>query len=158
MKNHSANQLIQTCDTELNNISNYISKNKTNILVQYLIKYATIKACGTIEASLKVIIGDFVEISSSQHIKNYINITVRSKTLNPKYPQIVELLNKFEKCWADNLKNKITPKIISENDSLVTNRNNFAHGDTNTTPSIQDIKNYYNSAKTLLKALEGVLK
>lgn len=154
--------LISDCKTELNEIEILINSAPLDPKVQYLTMYSLIKSCGTVEHVFKSVIADFFSKISVSQIQNYLELTVRDSSTNPKYNQICTMLKKFDDQWATAFKAAVnvhpdSHRLMSSIDSLVTNRNQFAHGK-NPTVSFKSIKDYFDDAIIVLKILDACVK
>ena len=162
-------QMLNDCNAELNDIDAKIKAlaalDKTK---QYLTNYALMKVCGTVEFVYRSIIADFFAKLACSQIDNYLEQTVRSNSRGAKYETMRSLLGKFDGNWSENFKdlvllhidangNKDGQKLISSSNSLVTNRNLFAHGKT-PTASFASIVSYYMDVVILINILDSVVK
>ena len=154
--------LLQDCDEELNDIDKKISLlnpfDKTRI---YLTQYALIKACGTLEYACKSIVADYFDHSSITQIHTYLEKTVRNNSMSATYENMCGLLKKFDEEWQKAFKDSVSKrtdgkKIISSANSLVTNRNLFAHGKP-PIATFNEICGYYNDTKQLINELDAVI-
>ncbi len=161
MKNSEVSNLMDDCRRELEQIETLIlSGALTFQIVKYLTSYALIKSCGTIEYAYKTIIAD-VYSGISPQINKFIEIKVRNNSSNPSWESICNSVNEFDSQWVLDLKTKLEENTHGEQikrslSSLVTNRNNFAHGK-GFTASFSDIKSYFKDASEIIVMLDEII-
>lgn len=161
MKKYLKKQL-KDCQEELNTINRIMPRNPLDSSVYFFTMYALVKACGTIEYVFKAIISDFFNKSKIKQIKYYIAKSIRESSNNPSYSKICEILEKFDKTWNNDFKSNINilpdkDKLITSLNSLVNNRNEFAHGN-NPTVSFSSICSYYQDAIKIINILDKSIK
>ena len=163
MNNLEVEKILESCDNELNRIENILNElGGTHEITPFINKYSVIKSCGTIEVSYKALIADFCTLNGISQIKKFINTKVRKNSSNPKYRTIVNMLAEFDENWSSNFKNKMQAdsnydRIIMSIDSLVSARNEFAHGG-NPSISFNDVKNYFSDAKFVIHTLDKIIQ
>lgn len=163
MNNAEATRLISECETDLNRIEKIIEGlGPMSNVVPYLTKYAIIKSCGSIEQSFKTIVADYCSRHQSNQIKNYIDITFRESSMNPKFENICGVLKQFDPQW--NLRFKSTVKALTNSSkvklslkSLNESRNEFAHGG-NPTASFSGIKDYFLDSVAIITVLDDIFQ
>jgi len=161
MKKYLRKQL-NDCQKELNTIKRIIPRDPLNTSVYFLTLYSLVKTCGTIEYVFKAIISDFFDKSKIKQIKYYIAKSIRESSANPRYSKICETLEKFDETWNNDFKANINilpdkNKLISSLNSLVNDRNEFAHGK-NPTVSFSSICSYYQDAIKIINILDKSIK
>jgi hypothetical protein len=160
MNNKRATDLIDDCKTDLERISILIEVlGSTNRAVPFLTKYAIIKVCGTLEQCFKTIICDYASNNQSQHVKNFIDISFRESSINPSIEKIHESLKKFNITWRDSFKSSLNTNVDKERitdsiKSLNNARNVFAHGG-NPQTTFNDVENYFEDAKIIIKYIDN---
>ena len=154
--------MLGECDKELADIEQRIKKlsafDKEKL---YLTNYALIKACGTVEFIYRSIVADYFSKLNSDKIDKYIDTNIRSGSMSATYDNMSRLLGKFDDNWKKNFQNNVNQrgdknKLISDSESLVTNRHSFAHGKT-PSATFSDIKRYYSSVVILIRILDKVV-
>lgn len=162
MNNGNAKSQLELCDEELRQIGFLIGMTgSTGTLVKYLTKYTLIRACGAIEFSYKTIIADYDQDSHNDQIRNFLQSRVREGSSNPSLRNIIQTLQSFDDNWKKSFKNKLaahedSARIRSSIQSLVTLRNEFAHGGS-PSASFQSIAGYYADGKALIAILDSVV-
>ena len=162
MNNTAVEKILTDCADELAKIEAIqVGDPKKFIdVVEYLNKYALIKACGTIEFAFKKIILDVLAPRSPQ-IETWLESTFRKQGLGPRIDIIIRNLGKFDGEWQHTFKKafKHMPdkaRIENSLNSLVNNRNMFAHGGT-VTITLQNVQEYFNHASEALKLLDRIV-
>lgn len=150
---------LDDCAAELQKIKKRIDKDQFDEMVQFLQRYAIIKACGTIETVVKNMIANHVDAGTSQELQNYIAGRVRDSSTNPTTGNISGLLGEFSsRTWKVNFDAKVAQhgaEKVSLN-SLVQLRNDFAHGRSPNT-TINTIIRYYDHARVIITLVEETL-
>lgn len=154
MNNTESMRILSDCCDELNEIKEIISGfDRGNKAVDYINKYAIIRATGSIEFAFKKIIADKVEDGCHDQIKNFIKRKIRESAHNPKLGTIENVLTDFDPKWQK----KFNEKISLENKfaldesltKLVTERNSFAHGRDAHIGIDEIIENYKNGQRVI---------
>ena len=148
---------LDDCSRELQIIETHINNDKFNSLNPFLISYAVVKACGSIEVVYKNLIVDIIAVGSTTEAKNYLEKNIRDSSSNPTTGNIQRLLQDLNSTWAQQFEAQITGKDEKGSlSSLVSLRNDFAHG-RSVTASIGNVKQYFEDAKTVLTWLESIV-
>lgn len=150
--------VLDDCINELDILKRWIDSNKFDTNVRFLVAYAVIKSCGTIEAVFKQMLYDqLVAGGANDEAKNHFTKHIIDASFNPSCGQITRLL-----CAINSLKNNdfelLTKGTTEKGDlnSLVELRNTFAHGNA-ISASIDIVIRYYNSGIWILQKLDSVL-
>lgn len=143
---------------ELVQIKKWINRHPQDIFTKYLTSYATIKACARIEVLVKEIIYEFLIKDGSTYAQTFVNHYVVDSPDNPSTHKIARFLDAFSREMKIQFEEKLkkTDNIKSDLNSLVTLRNDFAHG-RDMTSSIDTIIKYYTSAIKVVILLQEVL-
>lgn len=148
---------LDDCSRELQIIETHINNDKFNSLNPFLISYAVVKACGSIEVVYKNLIVDIIAVGSTTEAKNYLEKNIRDSSSNPTTGNIQRLLQDLNSTWAQQFEAQTKGKDEKGSlSSLVGLRNDFAHG-RSVTASIGNVKQYFEDAKTVLTWLEGIV-
>ncbi|UUX35216.1 HEPN domain-containing protein [Fundicoccus culcitae] len=148
--------LFKDVDTELEQIKIWINKNKFDKKTKYLISYSTIRACGVIEQCYKKIIHDYLSENAKSDTIGYLQKKIIDSSDNPKTGNIEKLLSEVNSQFCEDFKSKIQAHEKSDLNSLVQNRNDFAHG-RDIKISINTVIKYFESSKNIINYLEEVL-
>ena len=153
---------LDECMDELNEIDGIIkSLSPFDKQIQYLTRYAIMKASGTAEIVYRSIVADYFSKFSDSKIDKYIDNTVRSGSMSAKYEMMSNLLKKFDDQWTNNFKAAVNrnpegQRIIAASNSLVANRHAFAHGHP-TSASFTSIREYYEDVMKLIAIFDSVV-
>jgi len=150
--------LINDCNVEIDKIKSIVDLSPLDATTQFLNKYTLIKACGTVELVFKSIIANFFDSSSIIQVHNFINRNVRESSANPKYDKICNMLKGYDSQWCIDFKDSVNRlsnsiKVKQSLESLVEQRNAFAHGK-NTTITVANVKDYFTDAVIILNLLD----
>ena len=161
MNNTDVDRILQDCDAELTSIGNAMSNSSFAPINQYLTMYALIKSCSTVERGYKKIVADYYKLRCPD-VASYLENKVMNSSTNPTYESICKLIKDFNDQAEATFKQNMQAlanynKIVAQLGSLVTNRNNFAHGQT-VTCSFTDIVDYYTCAKEVLICMDNIIR
>ena len=154
--NGEVQSILDECDVELNTISIWIEKNKFDTFVRFLVRYAVIKACGSIERAFKLMLYTKLANNCSEETKIFLQKQILDSPVNPSTGKIQKFFEKINSNW-----NRIFFESVKETDkgnlnSLVNLRNDFAHGAAINSP-ISSVFEYYNSGKVILGFIDEIL-
>lgn len=120
-------------------------------------KYLSVLVSGYLEQALKEILLDFAGRQNAARLQNYITGTW-PESRNMKPANIKEILNHFDQSWASKFDEWIAARdqYKSEISSLITSRNDIAHGkEANTTNvTLRSTRNRLRIALELVEFLE----
>jgi Mg/Co/Ni transporter MgtE len=119
-------------------------------------KFLCVRASGFIESSLKNLINEYTSKSVPKPIENFVNTKIKNIT-NLKYDRLAEVLGSFNEKWKEDFCNQISDEQKAALNSLVSNRNNIAHGE-NDVISYELMKNYYRNTKEVVDILKKIVK
>lgn len=119
-------------------------------------KYFCICISGYLENVIKILISEYATNSSQKPLVNYLLQDLKNIT-NLSDEKMQRLLNKFSSEWNDLYCNEITDQQRQSLNSIISNRNNIAHGQPcNISCSI--IKQYYQDLKAVIIILKKIVK
>jgi len=118
-------------------------------------KYLCIRTSGLIEVFFKTQLEDYVTDTSPLPIANYVNNRFKTFT-NINSKKIHDLLEVFSPLWAEQYDNKMTEELTSSLNSVISNRNNIAHGN-NDSISMPNVKIYYENVKDIILILDDII-
>lgn len=148
---------LNDCQTEIRKIKEWINKNNLDSNIKYLVSYAVIKACGTIEIVFKDFICDFLSYGAIDETKVFLQKKIIDASFNPSTGQISSLFEKLNPKWKEQFESKLKgSQEKGDLNSLVTLRNTFSHGSSITT-SMDDIERYLESGIKILDIIENIV-
>lgn len=116
------------------------------------VRYLVVLTSGYLETSVSYIYSGYAEGKSAPRIIRYIAARLESPG-NLKMVRLERLIREFGDDWFDELKTRPDfDQIRSAVDSVVSNRNNVAHGDEIST-TIRQLREYYDVVVTLVDIL-----
>lgn len=150
--------VLDDCLIELGVIKSWIDLHKLDTNVRFLVAYAVIKSCGTLETILKQMLYDqLIAGGANDEAQKHFTKHILDASFNPSCGQINRLLssmNPQKNAGFDNITRGTQQR--GDLSSLVELRNSFAHGNA-INSSIEMIIRYYNSGVWILHQLETVL-
>jgi hypothetical protein len=88
----------------------------------------------------------------AMHVKN------RMKTFtNIDYKKITTFLDSFNPEWTEIFNEQMSEELISSLNTVISNRNNIAHGNQDSI-SFGNMKKHYETIKEIIKILDGIIK
>jgi len=162
MINKLVEQSLVDCHDELDRLEDAMKLfGATSPIGIYLSRYAIIKACGTIEQALKSLVADSAENKQTQQIKNFLRKKIRESSMNPNEENIRKLLGSFDDAWLTQFSSQIKAlpdksKVMDSLKSLVSARNDFAHGG-NPSASIANVRVYFFDSRRIMEIIDGVV-
>ena len=151
-------ELIELCRLELNNMKALISPDPFDSVVKYLVSYAVIRSCGTIEVIYKDIIYNHLIKGANKEAVSYFSRHIKDSSSNPSTGKISSLLVQINPEWKNTFESKIKNSIDKgQLNSLVDLRNELAHGGS-ITSSIDNVIKYFESGCNILNILDSIVK
>lgn len=148
---------LNDCQTEIRKIKEWINKNNLDSNIKYLVSYAVIKACGTIEIVFKDFICDFLSYGAIDETKVFLQKKIIDASFNPSTKQICNLFDNLNPEWKKDFESQLKGKQEKEDlNSLVSLRNSFSHGSP-INVSIQVVERYFNAGKFILGLIENIV-
>lgn len=149
---------IDECKEQLSLIETKIDEDKFSSYVPYLIAYAVVKCCGTIEIIYKSLVFDHLVTGVNQETSNFLEKTLKDTSSNPSTGNIQKILDTINSSWSSEFQNQI--KVGDAKgclNSLVQLRNDFSHGKS-ITATIGDVKRYFDGAINVLNIIDSIIK
>lgn len=155
MNSTAAEELLDSIDISIKNITNF--SNISDLEKAYLAKYLVVFISGVYEEAIETIINEKVEELKSKRISKYIASTMHYNFQNPNIDKIVSLLNAFDDEWGGQIKQMpdINKAALG---SIVTHKNDIAHGNSFDVTLKTVIKWYEDSIKIIEKIDEIVFE
>src|SRR6478609_1994178 len=94
----------------------------------YLAKFLCIRTSGFLETSFKNLIYEYVSGTCPKPIQKYVSSKIKGVT-NLSYERLVGVMKTIHLDWAVEFESKITDEQRSSLNSVISNRNNIAHGE-----------------------------
>ena len=117
------------------------------IKVQF-VWYLCVRTSGYVESSIKTILREYVKSKTSDiPTANFVNRQLRY--LTPYRNEILKLVGQFNSEWKENLRISINNELGDSLRSIVTNRNNIAHG-SDVTLSLRDLGKWFADAQKIV--------
>ena len=131
-------------------------KVKEDEIQAHFAKYLCVKSSGLLENFIKWQIGDYVDACSSRPVAKYVKNKMKTLT-NIDYEKLTNFLDSFNPDWTEDFKDKMNDELKSSLNSVVSNRNNIAHGNTDSI-TFSNMKKYYEAIKEVITILDKIIK
>jgi nitrate/nitrite-specific signal transduction histidine kinase len=115
-------------------------------------RYLCVLVSGFIENSVELCLYEYSKKSSSIHVSNFVSARLR-KFQNPKMGPILELFGTFNPEWRSRIEAATRGRLADSINSIVTNRNKIAHGDS-VSLSMSSLTAYYQDAASVIEILQ----
>ena len=102
---------------------------------------------------MRIIYSEYVKNKSTLQIANFVESQL-DEFQNPKMEKILRLTGLFSREWESNLKKDTEGELKDSVDSIVSNRNNIAHGQDVAITYVR-IKTYYQNALKVVDLIEN---
>ena len=122
----------------------------------HLSKLLCIRASGLLEVAFKNLILDYLHGTSPKEIQSYVNKGIKNLS-NLRHDKLINALSGFSKSWVEQFENEVTDELVSSLNSLISNRNNIAHGE-NDNITFRSVEKYYEDTKSIIEILKKIIK
>lgn len=147
---------LEVQEKKLDDLLKKIESVSDDELKAHLSKYFCIRISGYLENSIKALIMSYSEGSSPQAVANFLQHELKYVTnLSPE--KICMLLRKFSDDWEYKFSQRVTEKQCESLNSIISNRNNIAHGQPDSI-SAKVINQYYLDLKDVVAILKETIK
>ncbi len=148
---------IKIYERQLDNLFNEVSQvQEGEINKAHLTRYLCIRTSGYLENVTRILIAHFCDGTSPQPINNY--IAKRTKYItNLDFKRLKGLLSEFDIKWSQEFENRLSDQQKSSINSVISNRNNIAHGNQDSI-TYRDMASYYQDVKDVCNILMEIIK
>ena len=101
---------------------------------------------------MRTILQEYARSKSHPFVSNFVSVQI-ARFQNPSADRVFDILQTFNREWADGLRAKSEGKITDHVNSIVSNRHNIAHGALSGI-SFVTIASYYESAQRFVQLLQ----
>lgn len=122
-----------------------------------LASYLVVLIAGYYEDSVEHLVEVRAGKSGDTDVQNFVRECVHRSFRNPNFEQINELIGHFSGSYKKALAELVNAKARTAINSIVTQKNNLAHGKP-VTVTLGDVETYHNSSKPIFEALETLLE
>lgn len=143
---------------EIDEMLKLISSAKINdpALQSFLSGFAVVYISGVYEECIEKLFVLRASKTKDKHLISYIEKSVDKGFRNPNYDKILEFLGYFGEDYKKSFKSRVPEQGKQAINSIVTNKNNIAHGKQSNV-TIADIISYHLNAKVIFDKLELIL-
>ena len=150
------NYKVQSYIQKLDNLFVLAEKIDDDEVKGHFAKYLCVKTSGLLEVFFKAQISDIVDGKTPKVVANYVNYQFKSfSSIDTR--KIIKVFSLFSQSWVDEFNTKMNEEHTSALNSIISNRNNIAHGQ-NDSISLKNAKEYYEKMKEILVILERIMK
>ena len=119
-------------------------------------KYLCVKTSGLFESYIKSQIGDYADSTSAQPIARHVKAKNKNFT-NIDFRKLDGFLNSFSPDWWQKFETDLTADMKSSLNSVISNRNNIAHGNPDSI-TFGNMKTHYSNMKKVINLLDEIIK
>lgn len=152
--NHKVQVYITGLDGDLK-----LAKSQSDDEVKSLLaKIICIRISGLLEVAIKSRISDYSDNKTPKEIKRFLTQKFKDIT-NLKSSKLCDVLGTFSSDWKSSFEKEISenPQLKSSLDSLITLRNDIAHGQT-CSISLNNVQQYYNDVKIAIDLFDKIIR
>ena len=155
MNSKSAQELLDSIDKTISDIDTISGSNP--LKDSYLAKFLVVYICGIYEEVIENILIDFTSKNTARsEIISYVEESVDISFRNPDFDKIISLISRLKNSlWITEL-NKMKSSAGTALDSIVTNKNGIAHGQS-ITITLSEIKQYYLNSRPFVEKIDFLL-
>jgi RiboL-PSP-HEPN len=143
-------------EKKIDNLFELVGKVSDDETKAILSKFLCVRTSGFIESSIKNLLNEYVQGSSPKNIQQFVSKKIKTIT-NLKFDRLAETLGLFSDNWKECFIEQITDEQKAALNSVVSNRNNIAHGETDSI-SYEIMKDYYLHARSVVDLLKIIIK
>jgi len=147
---------LQQQEKKLDNLFELVKSVEDDEEKALLSKFLCVRTSGFIESSMKNLVNDFSNGTSPKQIQKYVSNKIKFSTNLYPY-RIAEILGTFDNEWRTTFESKITDEQKAALNSIISNRNNIAHGE-NDAINFTSMESYYKLAKEVVLMLTDIIK
>ncbi len=140
---------------KLDNLYKLAEKIDDDEIRGHFAKYLCIRTSGLVEVYFKTQIEDYATGASPKPIVKFLNHKFKNFT-NINSTKILNLFELFSSEWVEKFNEETYEEQRSALDSVISNRNNIAHGNSDNI-SLANAKEYYIKVKEILTILDGII-
>lgn len=152
--NHKVQVYITGLDGDLK-----LAKSQSDDEVKSLLaKIICIRISGLLEVAIKSRISDYSDNKTPKEIKRFLTQKFKDIT-NLKSSKLCDVLGTFSSDWKSSFEKEISEnqQLKSSLDSLITLRNDIAHGQT-CSISLNNVQQYYNDVKIAIDLFDKIIR
>jgi|ERR1700741_1260359 len=153
MSVHRLKNLEKSLDSLFNEVS---LLDDGDINKAHLSRYLCVRTSGFLESVTRYLIANLCDGTSPQTIQNYVQKRAKYIT-NLEFSKMTKLLAEFNGDWSIEFVKRISEQQKTSMNSVVSNRNNIAHGNPDSI-SFLDMKQYYIDVKEIAALLKDIIK
>lgn len=141
-------------------IDNLISESsklppEQEFLQAHLSRYICVLVSGYLEVSIRELFTAYAGRQASPKVREYVSTTL-SRFQNPSMEKILQVASSFDRQFGEDLRKNTEGKLKDGVDSIVSNRNQIAHGQS-VGLSLGTLKAYYQSANQVIDMINDYL-
>lgn len=151
--NLKVKQYIKELDNQFKLVKNAEDEEIRSMLTQYL----CIRVSGLLEIFIKCRISDYALGRVPKEVNRFISGKFKDIT-NLKSSKLEIVLDSFSNVWSEKFCNHIKENAQQKTsiDSLITNRHNIAHGQTQNL-TYKNMEQYYDDVKIIINKLDSII-
>ena len=152
MRCKKAENLIQNIDQTIKDIDSISPKSPK--IESYLAKFLVVYISGIYEEAIETVINESFNKFSSSQLSKFIEKHFSNTFRNPNISTLLGILVSFDNSWKDQIKT-LPLKNREAFDSIYTNKNSIAHGQT-CTITYAEVKQYFQDSKRVIEEIDDV--
>ncbi|KAA6332345.1 hypothetical protein EZS27_019137 [termite gut metagenome] len=148
---------LEIQEKNLDKLFDTISKLDEDEIKSHLAKYLCIQASGYLENVIKELVAKYHDGTCTKSTANFVSDKLKNFT-NIGEDKLKNLLKSFNSEWETQFTSKVSYKYLSSLSSIISQRNQIAHGYANRSNiSYTSMVQYYNDLKEIVKILKIII-
>jgi hypothetical protein len=123
----------------------------------YLAGYLVVLISGAYEDCIEHLVRTRASKSNDSQLVSYVDSRTASSFRNPDASSVAGLLGNFSKAYKERFNAAVDQESQEALDSIVTNKNWLAHGDSKLQVTVGDVERYFQRSARVLEVLEDIL-
>ncbi len=141
--------------TSLDTLFDTAEKIKDEEIQGHFAKYLCVRTSGLFEHFIKSQIGDYADKTSAKPIAKHVKVKNKYFT-NVDYSKLDTFMNSFSSEWWSEFNKYLSDDMKSSLNSVISNRNNIAHGNQDNI-TFRNMKTHYTNMKKIISIIDKII-
>lgn len=156
MKDQYVAQKLEKIQAALRNAMDWSASNPE--LGAYLAGYLVVMITGVFEHCIEYLVKRRATRWNDPELQSFVRSRISQTFRNPTHDKIRDVLRDFSTAYLNDYDKQVNTRAREALNSLVTNKNWLAHGETESmTVTMSDVNNYYQTSKDIIEIMERIL-
>lgn len=148
---------LEVQEKTLDKLFETVSRLEDDEIKAHLAKYLCIQTSGYLENVIKELVAEYHNGTCKKSTSNFVTEKIRNLT-NIDEIKLAAFLKSFNSEWETKFKTKVSDQYLSSLSSIISQRNQIAHGNANgSSISFNTMAAYYTDLKEIVKILRTII-